>query len=65
MKSMVGQEHKPFVYDESDYFGELPLLPGSPALTSVNATEPSRVMQLDASALHDLIMHCRALDAEC
>ena len=64
VKSVGGQERELLSYDQGDYFGEVPLLLGSPAVTSVRALEPSRVMQLDAADFHDLIMHCRALTGE-
>jgi len=64
VKSVGGQERALLRYEQGDYFGEVPLLLGSPAVASVKALEPSRVMQLDAAAFHDLIMHCRALNGE-
>ena len=64
VKSVGGQERELLFYAPGDYFGEVPLLLGSPAVTSVKALEPSRVMQLDAADFHDLIMHCRALNGE-
>ena len=64
VKSVGGQERALLFYEPGDYFGEVPLLLGSPAVTSVKALEPSRVMQLDAADFHDLIMHCRALNGE-
>ncbi|HEX5075334.1 MAG TPA: FAD-dependent oxidoreductase [Gemmatimonadaceae bacterium] len=64
VKSVGGQERELLCYEQGDYFGEVPLLLGSPAVTSVKALEPSRVMQLDAADFHDLIMHCRALNGE-
>jgi thioredoxin reductase (NADPH) len=64
VKSVGGHERELLFYGPGDYFGEVPLLLGSPAVTSVKALEPSRVMQLDAADFHDLIMHCRALNGE-
>ena len=64
VKSVGGQERELLFYGPGDYFGEVPLLLGSPAVTSVKALEPSRVMQIDAADFHDLIMHCRALTGE-
>jgi len=64
VKSVGGQERELLVYEQGDYFGEVPLLLGSPAVTSVKALEPSRVMQLDAADFHDLIMHCQALNGQ-
>jgi len=64
IKSVGGHEHDLLLYEAGHYFGEVPLLLGSPAVTSVKALEPSRVVQLDAADFHDLIMHCRALSGE-
>ena len=64
VKSVGGQERELLFYEQGDYFGEVPLLLGSPAVASVKALEPSRVMQLDAADFHDLVMHCRALNGE-
>ena len=64
VKSVGGQERELLFYGPGDYFGEVPLLLGSPAVTSVKALEPSRVMQIDAADFHDLVMHCRALNGQ-
>jgi len=63
-KSIGGQERELVQYGPGDYFGEVPLLLGSPAVASVRALEPSRVMRLDAADFHDLITHCRVLNGE-
>src|SRR4026207_1023027 len=41
VKSGGGQERAILFYAQGDYFGEVPLLLGSPAVTSVRALEPS------------------------
>ena len=64
VKSIGGQERELVQYGPGDYFGEVPLLLGSPAVASVRALEPSRVMRLDAPDFHDLITHCRVLNGE-
>jgi thioredoxin reductase (NADPH) len=63
-KAMTGRDQQIYAYTAGDYFGEVPLLLGSPAIASVRATEPSRLARLDASDFHELISHCRVLNAE-
>ena len=63
-KSMAGRDQHVYDYGVGDYFGEVPLLLGSPAIAGLRAMEPSRVMRLDANDFHDLITHCRVLNAE-
>jgi thioredoxin reductase (NADPH) len=64
VKSIGGQDHELATFISGDYFGEVPLLLGSPAVASVRALETSRVMRLDATDFHDLISHCRVLNGE-
>ena len=55
------------VINESDpgtFFGELPLLLGSPAIASLRATKPSRVCRLDERDFRELIVACPKLNAE-
>jgi thioredoxin reductase (NADPH) len=63
-KAVAGRDQQIYAYTAGDYFGEVPLLLGSPAIASVRATEPSRLARLDASDFHELISHCRVLNAE-
>jgi thioredoxin reductase (NADPH) len=63
-KSVAGHDRQITSYGPGEYFGEVPLLLGSPAIASLRATEPSRVARLDASDFHELITHCRVLNAE-
>ena len=63
-KAIAGRDQHVYDYAPGDYFGEVPLLLGSPAIASLRASEPSRVMRLDAADFHDLITHCRVLNAE-
>jgi thioredoxin reductase (NADPH) len=64
VKSIGGQDRELTTFVSGDYFGEVPLLLGSPAVASVRALETSRVMRLDATDFHDLISHCRVLNGE-
>jgi thioredoxin reductase (NADPH) len=51
-------------YNVGDYFGEVPLLLGSPAVASVRALEPARVCAFEASDFRALIAGCRYLNSE-
>jgi thioredoxin reductase (NADPH) len=64
IKSVSGRDQQLTTYGPGDYFGEVPLLLGSPAVASVRALEPARVMRLEPSDFHDLISHCRVLNGE-
>jgi thioredoxin reductase (NADPH) len=64
VKSIGGHQRELVQYGPGDYFGEVPLLLGSPAVASVRALEAARVMRLDAADFHDLIAHCRVLNGE-
>ena len=51
-------------YKVGDFYGEVPLLLGSPAVAAVRAKEPSRVMRLDKLQFKDLLdssAECSAL----
>src|SRR5215213_8259857 len=63
-KNIAGRDQHLLTYDPGEYFGEVPLLLASPAVASVRAMEPARVMRLDPSDFHDLISHCKVLNAE-
>jgi thioredoxin reductase (NADPH) len=63
-KTVAGHDQQLTIYEPGDYFGEVPLLLGSPAVASVRAIEPSRVARLDPTDFHDLITHCRVLSGE-
>ena len=64
IKSVSGRDQQLTTYGPGDYFGEVPLLLGSPAVASVRALEPARVMRLEPSDFHDIISHCRVLNGE-
>ena len=63
-KNIAGRDQHLLTYDPGEYFGEVPLLLASPAVASVRAMEPARVMRLDPADFHDLISHCRVLNGE-
>ncbi|HEY0798629.1 MAG TPA: FAD-dependent oxidoreductase, partial [Candidatus Baltobacteraceae bacterium] len=48
-------------YYPGDYFGEVPLLLNSPAIASLRAEEPSRLLRLDAPDFRELITSCDKL----
>jgi len=45
-KSVGGRDQRITTFASGDYFGEVPLLLGSPALASLRATEPCRLLRL-------------------
>jgi thioredoxin reductase (NADPH) len=51
-------------YGPGDYFGEVPLLLGAPAVAGVRALEPSRVCGFDAADFRALIAGCPHLNGE-
>ena len=59
LKSPGGHEIRVGTYSPSDYFGEVPLLLDSPAIASIRAIEPSRVMRLERQDFRELVTHCR------
>jgi thioredoxin reductase (NADPH) len=63
-KSVGGRDHRLTTYGPGDYFGEVPLLLGAPALASLRATEPSRLLRLDAPDFLEMITQCRVLSGE-
>jgi thioredoxin reductase (NADPH) len=56
LKLLGGTEQVITRYGAGDFFGEVPLLLGSTALASLRAREHSRVMRLDPSDFHALIV---------
>jgi thioredoxin reductase (NADPH) len=51
-------------YIPGNYFGEVPLLLGSPAVASVRALEPSRVCAFEAADFRRLVSSCPILNGE-
>ena len=64
IKSIAGHDQQINSYNPGDYSGEVPLLLGSPAIASLRATEPSRVVRFTGADFLDLISHCRVLSGE-
>src|SRR5664279_3663974 len=54
IKRVHGIDRRIEVFRAPNYFGELPLMLGSPAIASVRAMEPSRAAQLDHAAFAEL-----------
>src|ERR1700712_4948665 len=57
-KDVGGLDQQINSYTPGDFFGEVPLLLGSPSIASVQATSPVRLMRLDPAAFHELLTHC-------
>ncbi|HSU19774.1 MAG TPA: FAD-dependent oxidoreductase [Acidobacteriaceae bacterium] len=67
LKELRGRRQVIKQYKAGDFFGEVPLLLGSPAFVSLIARGPSRVMRLDRVQFKDLLdssKDCRALVME-
>ena len=63
-KSFGGIERVLTDYEPGSFFGEVPLLLGSPAIASLRATKASRVARLDERDFRELIVACPRLNAE-
>ena len=63
-KSYGGVERVINEYQSGNFFGELPLLLGSPAIASLRAKQASRVARLDEHDFRELIVACPNLNAE-
>jgi thioredoxin reductase (NADPH) len=63
-KVVHGQERRVMEYHQGEYFGEVPLLLGSPAIASLRALEPSRVAQLEQNDFRQLFTSCSTLAGE-
>jgi thioredoxin reductase (NADPH) len=63
-KSVGGRDLRITTYGPGDYFGEVPLLLGAPALASLRATEPSRLLRLDAPDFLQMVTQCQILSGE-
>jgi thioredoxin reductase (NADPH) len=51
-------------YEPGEYFGEVPLLLGAPALASLRAAKRSRVMRLEPQEFLELVTKCSVLSGE-
>lgn len=51
-------------YGPGDFFGEVPLLLGAPAVAGVRAETASRLVRLEAVDFRELIVHCSKLNQE-
>ena len=58
VKTLAGAEQVVDVLEPGGFFGEVPLLLGSGFLAGVRATEPSRLMRLEAIDFHELVARC-------
>ena len=63
-KAVHGVDRRLTEYSPGEYFGELPLLLGSPSIVSLRAVEPARVAQLDHADFRQLFTSCATLAAE-
>ncbi len=63
-KTMGGHDERITTFGPGDYFGEIPLLLGTPSLASLLATEPARLMRLDGPDFLEMVSQCRVLSGE-
>jgi len=63
-KVVHGIERKLDEYEVGTYFGEVPLLLGSPAIASLRAKLPSRVAQLDQNEFRAMFAECSTFRGE-
>lgn len=63
-KNVGGQDQRITSYGPGDYFGEVPLLLGSPAIASLRAAEPARLMRLEPADFLYLVSHCPVMSSE-
>ncbi|HET7425496.1 MAG TPA: cyclic nucleotide-binding domain-containing protein, partial [Gemmatimonadales bacterium] len=58
LKMLSGRDQRLATYGPGDYFGEVPLLLGAPAIASLRAIEPARLMRLDRTDFLEMIAQC-------
>src|SRR5215218_4579976 len=58
LKRLGEQDQRLTLYQPGEYFGEVPLLLGAPAIASVRADTPSRVLRLEPEDFRDLVSAC-------
>jgi thioredoxin reductase (NADPH) len=63
LKDILGKPMELYVYKPGEFFGEVPILLGAPALVSIQAKSRGRVARFDAQQLFDLIQNSAACSA--
>jgi thioredoxin reductase (NADPH) len=63
-KVVHGIERRLDEYGPGVYFGEVPLLLGSPAIASLRASRPTRVAKLDSADFHTMFAECSTFAGE-
>jgi thioredoxin reductase (NADPH) len=63
-KFMGDEDRQIDTYGPGTFFGEVPLLLGSPAVASIRALTPARVMRLEAPEFRHLVSLCAKLNEE-
>ncbi|HET7231739.1 MAG TPA: FAD-dependent oxidoreductase [Longimicrobium sp.] len=64
LKRIGDQEQHLTTYQPGEYFGEVPLLLGAPALASLRAETPARVLRLEPEDFRELVASCPVLSEE-
>jgi thioredoxin reductase (NADPH) len=63
LRDILGKSTELYVYKPGEFFGEVPILLGAPALVSIQAKSRSRIARFDAQQLFDLIQTSAACSA--
>ncbi len=58
VKIVAGELQQVTTFDPSEYFGEVPLMLGTPAAGAVRALRPSRLARIEANDFHAMITEC-------
>ena len=58
IKLVAGELQQVTTFDPLEYFGEVPLMLGTPAAGAVRALRPSRFARIDANDFHAMITEC-------
>jgi thioredoxin reductase (NADPH) len=63
LKDVLGKPTELYVYKPGEFFGEVPILLGAPALVSIQAKTNGRIARFDAQQLFDMIQTSAACSA--
>jgi thioredoxin reductase (NADPH) len=63
LKDILGRSKELYDYKPGDFFGEIPILLGAPALASIQAKSAARVARFDAQQLFELVETSAACSA--
>ncbi len=58
LRLVAGEEKRTTTFDPGEYFGEVPLMLGTPAITGLRAIRSSRLARVDPLDFHAMITEC-------